>query len=276
MHECDSGNAVHAPHGGRDRWSHCRQCSSALLYLEGRPAWCKSGLAFWSAAWTSCTSQNFLDPYSLSHVLHGVILFWLLRPLAERVSLPWRMVAAVALEIGWELLENSPWVIARYRQDTAALDYTGDSILNSHGRPGVGDRRIRRSRRAFRGRCRWRCSSCSNCGCSGMARDNLTLNVLMLFYPIDAIKEWQLSGHCAGNDCAVRSFVTAYVSRFRRGDRCWRRHAAAAAKFVGDQVPRQRARGSRQCERRVIEAQDRAALRRMPAIVRPVSQSRRR
>ena len=106
---------------------------SLLLYLEGRPAWCKSGLAFWSPAWNSCTSQNFLDPYSLSHVLHGVIFFWLLRPLADRVSLSWRLVAALALEIGWELFENSPWVIARYRQDTAAFDYTGDSIVNSLG-----------------------------------------------------------------------------------------------------------------------------------------------
>lgn len=70
-----------------------------LLCFEGRPAWCETGLALWSPAWTHCTSQNLLDPYSLSHVLHGVIFFWLLRPLAGRVSLPWRLVAALSLEI---------------------------------------------------------------------------------------------------------------------------------------------------------------------------------
>ena len=73
------------------------------------------------------------DPYSLTHVLHGVIFFWLLRPLAARVGLHWRLIGALVLEVGWEVLENSPWVIERYRQQTASLDYTGDSIVNSLG-----------------------------------------------------------------------------------------------------------------------------------------------
>jgi hypothetical protein len=165
----------------------------ALLCLEGRPWWCKSGLAFWSAAWTNCTSQNFLDPYSLSHVLHGVILFWLLQPLASRVSLPWRLAAAVGLEIGWELLENSPWVIERYRRDTAALDYTGDSILNA-----VGDLLSAAVGFVLASRYSWRASVAVFIAFElwmlWLARDNLSLNVLMLFYPIDAIKEWQLAG----------------------------------------------------------------------------------
>src|SRR5215212_6576826 len=89
-----------------------------LLYLEGRPAWCKYGLGVWSAAWTHCTSQHILDPYSLTHVLHGLIFYWLLRPFSSRVGLHWRVFGALLLEIGWELLENSPWVIERYRQGT--------------------------------------------------------------------------------------------------------------------------------------------------------------
>jgi hypothetical protein len=165
----------------------------ANLWLEGRPWWCKSGLALWTAAWTSCTSQNFLDPYSLSHVLHGVIFFWLLQPLASRVSLPWRFAAAVGLEIGWELLENSPWIIERYRQDTAALDYTGDSILNS-----IGDLLSAAVGFVLASRYSWRASVAIfvvfELWMLWIARDNLSLNVLMLFYPIDAIKDWQLAG----------------------------------------------------------------------------------
>jgi hypothetical protein len=164
-----------------------------LLYVEGRPAWHASGPALWSAAWTSSTSQNFLDPYSLSHVLHGVIFFWLLRPLADRVSLPWRLVAALALEIGWEVLENSPWVIDRYRQDTAAFDYTGDSIVNA-----LGDVASAVVGFAIASRFAWKASVALfvvfELWMLFIARDNLTLNVLMLLHPIEAIKAWQLSG----------------------------------------------------------------------------------
>lgn len=103
------------------------------LVLEGRPAWCNTGPALWAAAWSKCTSQSILDPYSFTHLLHGIIFYWLLRPLANRVSLSWRLVLALTIEAGWEILENSPWIIERYRQDTAAFDYTGDSVLNSLG-----------------------------------------------------------------------------------------------------------------------------------------------
>lgn len=164
-----------------------------LLYVEGRPAWCKSGLALWSAAWTSCTSQSFFDPYSLSHVLHGVIFYWLLRPLADRVSLPWRLVVALVLEISWEMLENSPWVIERYRQDTAAFDYTGDSIVNA-----LGDVASAVVGFAIASRFSWKVSVALfivfELWMLLLARDNLTLNVLMLLNPIESIKEWQLSG----------------------------------------------------------------------------------
>jgi Protein of unknown function (DUF2585) len=163
-----------------------------LLYLEGRPAWCESGLAFWSPAWNSCTSQNLFDPYSLSHVLHGVIFFWLLRPLAGRVPLAWRLIAAIGFEVGWEVLENSPWIIARYRQDTAAFDYTGDSILNS-----LGDVLSTVVGFVYASRYSWKASVALfvvfELWMLWLAHDNLTLNVLMLLHPIEAVKEWQLS-----------------------------------------------------------------------------------
>lgn len=165
---------------------------AALLYFEGRPGWCKYGFAIWTGAWTHCTSQNLFDPYTLSHVLHGVILYWMLRPLANRIDLSWRMIAALLLEIGWELLENSAWVIERYRQDTAALDYTGDSILNS-----LGDVAAAVVGFAFASRFSWKASLAMfvvfELGMLLFARDNLTLNVLMLLWPIETVKQWQLS-----------------------------------------------------------------------------------
>ena len=165
---------------------------AGLLHLNGMPPWCKYGLGFWSNVQTHCTSQQFLDPYSLSHVLHGVIFFWLLRPFAAKLPIHWRMIVAVTLEIGWELLENSPWVIERYRNATASLDYRGDSILNS-----LGDLVSAAIGFAFATRFSWKASVALFIGFELLllyiARDNLTLNVLMLFFPIEAIKQWQLA-----------------------------------------------------------------------------------
>ena len=164
-----------------------------LLYLEGRPAWCKYGLGFWTAAWSRCTSQHLFDPYSLTHVLHGIIFFWLLRPFASRIGLPWRLIGALILEAGWELLENSPWVIERYRQGTASLDYTGDSFVNS-----FGDVLATIVGFAFASRVSWKAALAVfvvvELGLAYFVRDNLTLNVFMLFFPLESLKEWQLQG----------------------------------------------------------------------------------
>jgi hypothetical protein len=165
---------------------------AALLLVQGRPAWCKYGLGLWTGAWDHCTSQHLFDPYTLSHVLHGIIFYWLLRPLARRISLPQRNLVALAMEIGWELLENSAWVIERYRQQTAALDYFGDSVLNA-----VGDVVASVVGFYFASRFSWKASVTLffvfELTMLWAARDNLTLNVLMLFFPIEAIKHWQLN-----------------------------------------------------------------------------------
>jgi hypothetical protein len=164
---------------------------AGLLVLENRPGWCKYGLGFWSAAWTHCTSQHFLDPYSFSHVLHGVIFYWALYPFRSRFELNWRLVAAIAIEIGWELIENSPWVIERYRQQTASLDYAGDSIINS-----IGDVLSTIIGFYLASRVSWKAAVVVfvvlELWMLYAARDNLTLNVLMLFWPLESIKQWQL------------------------------------------------------------------------------------
>lgn len=165
----------------------------AILWIESRPWWCKYGLGVWAQAWTHCTSQHVLDPYSLTHVLHGIIFYWLLWPLAPRFALRWRLIAALALEMGWEVLENSPWVIERYRQVTASLDYTGDSMINA-----LGDVLMAALGFAFAWKVSWKVAIAVfiaiELGLLIFVRDNLTLNVLMLFFPLDAVKEWQLPG----------------------------------------------------------------------------------
>jgi hypothetical protein len=101
------------------------------------------------------------------------------------------MIWAMAIEIGWELLENSPWVIERYRQQTASLDYTGDSIVNS-----VGDLLAIVVGFYLAARVSWKMAIAIflvlELWMLWVARDNLTLNVLMLFFPIEALKQWQM------------------------------------------------------------------------------------
>jgi Protein of unknown function (DUF2585) len=163
-----------------------------VLYLQDRPPWCEQGFGLWTSAWSGCTSQHLLDPYTLSHVLHGIIFYWILWPFASRFSLPQRTLAAVVLEIGWEAVENSQWVIERYRQQTAALGYVGDSIVNS-----LADVLATIVGFAFASRFSWKASVAVfvvfELWMLYVARDNLTLNVLMLFFPIEAIKQWQLA-----------------------------------------------------------------------------------
>jgi Protein of unknown function (DUF2585) len=162
-----------------------------ILFLEGRPVWCKYGVGVLTAARTHCTSQHLLDPYTLSHVLHGILFYWMLRPFAHKITLPWRQVTALGLEIGWEVLENSPWVIERYRQQTASLDYTGDSVLNS-----IGDLLATAVGFAFASQFSWKVAVAVfvvvEVALAIFIRDNLTLNVLMLFVPIEAVKQWQI------------------------------------------------------------------------------------
>ena len=163
------------------------------LHRQGRVFWCACGQPFlWDGdIWSSHNSQHLFDPYSFTHVLHGVIfcgLAWLALP---RLRLVWRLWAATAVEALWEIFENTQFVIQRYREATIGLGYEGDSIANSMGdlaccalgfmlawRLGV-----RRSVILF---------VVTELALLVTVRDNLTLNVLMLLCPIDAIKAWQM------------------------------------------------------------------------------------
>lgn len=150
--------------------------------------------ALWEGnIWSSGCSQRVADAYSFSHIIHGMAFYGLLWLTARRLSVPWRFFIAVLIETAWEILENSPLIIDRYREATMALGYTGDSILNS-----VSD--ILMMALGFYLALRlpvWltlTLIAIMEIGCLLWIRDNLTLNILMLTWPIDAIKEWQMGG----------------------------------------------------------------------------------
>lgn len=106
-----------------------------VLHLLGRSWFCTCGeLRLWISDPRSLhTSQHLLDPYSFTHLQHGLVFFWMITWLFPKWRFPWQVWLALTLEAGWEILENSPMIINRYRTTTAALGYTGDSILNSLG-----------------------------------------------------------------------------------------------------------------------------------------------
>jgi hypothetical protein len=170
--------------------------AAALLRWQGRAWACDCGrVVVWTGdAWGAETSQQLFDPYSFTHVLHGFAFAGLLADVAPRLSAAWRPFAAVALEAAWEVFENSSYVIDRYREATAALGYTGDTVLNSLGDVAacalgfLVARRLglRFSLIAF---------ALVEVVLLFWIRDGLLLNVLMLIYPSDAVRAWQAAGH---------------------------------------------------------------------------------
>jgi hypothetical protein len=166
--------------------------AAAVLRLEGRVWFNATGRPFaWTPdAWSGDTSQALFDPYSLTHVLHGVVFCWALAWLAREAPAARRFLIALGVEALWEIAENSAYVIDRYRTATAALGYTGDTIGNSLGDVlscAVGFLVARRVGP------RWSAAlfAASELLLLVTIRDCLLLNVLMLLYPIDAVRAWQ-------------------------------------------------------------------------------------
>ncbi|MEI6787469.1 MAG: DUF2585 family protein [bacterium] len=164
-----------------------------LLRFEGRIWWCACGLFnLWDGdIWSAHNSQHVFDPYSFTHVLHGLLLFWILSWVFKRMAFKWQVTLAILLESVWEVLENSPFIIQRYREATIGQGYTGDSIINSLSdilccAAGVLLARKLGFRLAIA------LFVIVELSLAWMVRDNLTLNVLMLICPIDAVKQWQM------------------------------------------------------------------------------------
>lgn len=164
-----------------------------LLWM-GQELICKCGFVkLWDGSIaTAENSQHFTDWYTPSHFIHGILFYGVLTWLLGWLSFGARLNIALLMEASWELFENSAFIINRYREATIALDYFGDSVLNS-----TSD--ILFMVLGFF--MAWRVPIWVSIFVvialevivGYFIRDNLTLNVVMLFYPIDFIKEWQLA-----------------------------------------------------------------------------------
>jgi hypothetical protein len=163
------------------------------LWVMGRLPLCACGtVKFWFGPVNSNeTSQHLSDWYSLSHVIHGFLFFGALWLLLRNGSLGARLALAVGIEGAWEIFENTSLVIERYRTSTMSLDYYGDSIVNS-----FGDLASMILGFMIASRLPVWLTVLVGVGMEVLAglviRDNLTLNIIMLAYPLEFIKQWQM------------------------------------------------------------------------------------
>lgn len=162
------------------------------LRFQGRIWWCNLGdYAPWSSdAWGSHNSQHLFDPYSFTHILHGILYFWVISLIFRKMPFVWQFVLAIFVESAWEVLENTNAVVEHYRAATLALNYYGDSIFNSFGdvvSAAIGfwlayKLRFWRSLALF---------VLTEIVLLLWIRDSLLVNIILLIYPIEAIKTWQ-------------------------------------------------------------------------------------
>jgi hypothetical protein len=169
--------------------------AAVTLFFMGQVPICTCGyVKLWHGVVPSSgNSQHVADWYSFSHVIHGFAFYGLLHLAARNQPLGFRLVLAVLLEASWEIFENTDFTINRYRSVTISLDYYGDSVLNS-----VCDMLMMAIGFVAASRLPVWVTVALVIGLEAFVgywiRDNLALNIIMLIYPLDGIRAWQMGG----------------------------------------------------------------------------------
>jgi Protein of unknown function (DUF2585) len=166
--------------------------AAVLLSLAGRDLICPCGaVKLWHGTVPSTeSSQHVLDWWSFSHLIHGFWFYAMLRYALPHLGVGWRLLGATLIEVAWEIVENSAWVIERYRAVTIAVDYNGDSVLNAMSDVGMMWLGFLLA---------WRLPVGASLAIVVAAealpmlviRDGLLLNILMLLWPLEAVADWQ-------------------------------------------------------------------------------------